>query len=277
VRSPSTPPRSDEAPPVATPETGRLRGRDPAARRSRERRPRWPWLVSLAVHGGAVAAALLASEARTGDGRDRGPLALLLASHHVVTTPAEPTPSAPAPPPEPDVAEPADALPEAVAPPVVDRLPAEVDAEPLALEPPERVEVSDVLPIPGPGAPARPRTARVEPPESPSAEEAAPAAPAPRATPAPVPARAAGGSGTPVVLHRVEPVYPAALRGRGASGAVLLHVLVSADGSVGEVRVARTSGEPAFDAAAASALRLWRFRPAALAGWAQITIRFRPA
>ncbi len=59
-----------------------------------------------------------------------------------------------------------------------------------------------------------------------------------------------------------EPVYPEDLRRRQIGGRVLLSVLIAADGSVSEVFVAQSSGQPALDSAAVTAIRAWRFVPA---------------
>jgi periplasmic protein TonB len=57
------------------------------------------------------------------------------------------------------------------------------------------------------------------------------------------------------------PAYPDAARRRGAQGTVLLAVRVQRDGSVGEVKLARTSGFDLLDQAALQTVRGWRFVP----------------
>lgn len=62
-------------------------------------------------------------------------------------------------------------------------------------------------------------------------------------------------------------------------GVVVVAVLVRTDGSVGEVRIRTSSGNPALDAAAAHVAWGWRFRPATRDGlpteaWAVIPVRF---
>lgn len=59
-----------------------------------------------------------------------------------------------------------------------------------------------------------------------------------------------------------EPVYPEELRRRNIGGRVLLKVVISADGTVEEVTVDKTSGEPLLDESAVKAVRTWRFQPA---------------
>ncbi|SEJ77193.1 TonB protein C-terminal [Propionispira arboris] len=66
----------------------------------------------------------------------------------------------------------------------------------------------------------------------------------------------------PVVLSMVEPVYPTDLKNRGIEGRVRLRVQIHADGSVGSVEVAGSSGYEAMDAAAVSAMQNWLFIPA---------------
>ncbi len=66
----------------------------------------------------------------------------------------------------------------------------------------------------------------------------------------------------PVVLSMVEPVYPPNLKNRGIEGRVRLRVQIHADGSVGSVEVAVSSGYEAMDVAAVSAMQNWLFIPA---------------
>lgn len=59
-----------------------------------------------------------------------------------------------------------------------------------------------------------------------------------------------------------EPDYPEAARRRGQEGTVQLDVLVLADGRVGEVTLAHSSGYRNLDRAAIRAVRKWQFKPA---------------
>jgi TonB family protein len=61
------------------------------------------------------------------------------------------------------------------------------------------------------------------------------------------------------LLKRVEPEYPEVARRQHVQGAVLLHVRVNPDGTLGEVTV--VSGPPLLAAAAADAVWQWRFKP----------------
>lgn len=69
------------------------------------------------------------------------------------------------------------------------------------------------------------------------------------------------------------------IRHVAAQGRVVLRVLVRADGAVGGVEVAASSGHPLLDAAAAKASAGWRFQPATRDGdpieaWALVPVRF---
>lgn len=59
-----------------------------------------------------------------------------------------------------------------------------------------------------------------------------------------------------------EPEYPEDLRRRQIGGLVLLKVTIGPDGSVEAVEVDRSSGEPALDRSAQTAVAQWRFEPA---------------
>lgn len=65
----------------------------------------------------------------------------------------------------------------------------------------------------------------------------------------------------PVMLERVEPVYPEEARRQGLGGVVHLELLVHTDGSVGNVRVLAPAGF-GFDQAAVEAAHHFRFQPA---------------
>ena len=109
-------------------------------------------------------------------------------------------------------------------------------------------------------------------------------APAPQASPAPAAPQAAATSrddGPPPVapplanaghLNNPAPVYPEKARRRGEQGTVQIALLVLADGSVGEIGLARSSGYPDLDESALKAVARWRFVPASRAG---VPIDFR--
>ncbi len=69
----------------------------------------------------------------------------------------------------------------------------------------------------------------------------------------------------PVLVERVEAKYPEQARKEGATGTVLLQLVVGVDGSVSEAKVAKAAGH-GFDEAALEAARLSRFQPATQEG-----------
>ncbi|MEO5989022.1 MAG: energy transducer TonB [Candidatus Eisenbacteria bacterium] len=82
------------------------------------------------------------------------------------------------------------------------------------------------------------------------------------------------------ILHYVTPVYPEWAKKDGVEGAVTLHFVVRADGTVKEnVLVQKTAGFGELDDNARTALREWRFEPlrAGRTGeqWGSITFHFR--
>ena len=80
-------------------------------------------------------------------------------------------------------------------------------------------------------------------------------------------------------LQNPAPVYPYQSRYRREEGEVLLEVFIREDGSVGEVRVKRTSGHPSLDQSALDAVQRWRFLPArrgneAIPYWYELPVEF---
>jgi protein TonB len=95
-----------------------------------------------------------------------------------------------------------------------------------------------------------------------------PLPPAPAAPPAPpVPAVKTGVSipASHAASNR-KPAYPAMSRRYGEEGTVVLRVLVRADGTAGQVEIKKSSGYPALDESAKSAVETWRFNPATIDG-----------
>lgn len=76
--------------------------------------------------------------------------------------------------------------------------------------------------------------------------------------------RVSSGIPQPVLIQRVEPVYPVLAKQSGIEGAVVLEALVNASGQVKDVRVA--SGNSLLAAAALRAVRQWRYRVSLLNG-----------
>lgn len=84
----------------------------------------------------------------------------------------------------------------------------------------------------------------------------------------------------PLYRENPSPAYPGLARRRGYEGVVLLDVLVSAEGRVGELRVARSSGYSLLDRAAVEAVDGWRFEPGRRGGRpvamrVRVPVRFR--
>jgi protein TonB len=97
-------------------------------------------------------------------------------------------------------------------------------------------------------------------PDPPAPAPAAAASAAPAAQPAP-----SAGSGsvkadlTSNLLSAPSPVFPMSSRRKHESGTVVLRVVVGEDGRVDQISVQRSSGFPALDEAALSAVRRWRW------------------
>lgn len=80
-------------------------------------------------------------------------------------------------------------------------------------------------------------------------------------------------------LNNPPPVYPRRSRRAGETGKVVLRVLVTPDGSAGEVRLRDSSGFELLDEAAIAAVRQWRFVAARqgdtkVAAWVVVPLRF---
>jgi len=81
----------------------------------------------------------------------------------------------------------------------------------------------------------------------------------------------------PAQKSTVPPVYPEQARHDGIQGTVIVQALVGRDGTVKEVRVAKSI--PKLDAAAVTAVRQWTFRPARSEGrpvavWVAVPVKF---
>ena len=76
--------------------------------------------------------------------------------------------------------------------------------------------------------------------------------------------------------------YPLALWDAEVAGETVLMVHVSAEGAVDSVYILNSSGRPAFDSAAVAGAHRLEFAPGrrgdrAVAMWARLPVRFRPA
>jgi periplasmic protein TonB len=67
-----------------------------------------------------------------------------------------------------------------------------------------------------------------------------------------------------MLVHRVEPVYPALARQIGRGGRVELRAIIGTDGSIQSLQV--VGGDPLFFRSALAAVQQWRYRPTALNG-----------
>lgn len=75
----------------------------------------------------------------------------------------------------------------------------------------------------------------------------------------------AGHFGTPpILISRVDPVYPPAARAKKIEGVVVLHTRIDKDGRVKKAEV--LSGDPLLTQAALDAVRQWRYKPGTLNG-----------
>ena len=207
---------------------------------------RAPWLlISIAVHSAAVTVALalgVCSEAFL-----RPPVARIEIRNAPPSAPAHAELQAP----------PVEAEHERDAQPLVDLvvLPAEAP-------PQEPVIHERALPAPPAAALDQVAKERLRKP-APVEEVVAPAAPPVEIAP-PAPAAPAEPVFTSATCsdRGDPPVYPDKLRRLGREGAVVLCVLVLADGSVGEVSLKAPSRYAGFNRAALKAARKWRFEPA---------------
>lgn len=146
--------------------------------------------------------------------------------------------------------EPLPAAPEPVKPRPVMR-PRPLPAPILTAPPSERAVT---LPPAEPPAPAAPEVAKLA--------EVAPASAVPPAQEV--------GEARPVIpprsdaafLHNPAPVYPPLSRRLKEQGRVLFDVYILPDGSVGEIKLRRTSGFARLDEYALEAVRRWRYVPA---------------
>ncbi len=83
----------------------------------------------------------------------------------------------------------------------------------------------------------------------------------------------------PVIAQEVKPEYPMAARKAGVQGTSLFKIQVLPDGSVGEIQLLQSAGDPTLDASAQKAVKQWKFKPG-LSGskpimvWMTLPIKF---
>jgi protein TonB len=148
-------------------------------------------------------------------------------------------------------------MPEQIAPPPEAPAPPKPEIAPVRPAPTQIVAPPPVVVVPV-AAPVQVATVAAPTPTPAVAAAAPSAAPAP----APVtPPDAFAGS-----LDNPAPRYPVESRRRREEGTVRLRVVVTADGRVKEIGVARSSGFDRLDDAALDAVRKWRFQPGMQAG-----------
>ena len=68
------------------------------------------------------------------------------------------------------------------------------------------------------------------------------------------------------VITKVQPVYPASAKERGAHGSVVLHVIVGMDGQPLQLQVLNSQIDPELARAAVEAVSQWRYQPTLLNG-----------
>jgi periplasmic protein TonB len=157
--------------------------------------------------------------------------------------------------------------------------------KPKQIRKPAPKPVAHLRPEPPPSAPepvSEPPTVEPEPPAGPVSEQplsetdtAEPSDPGPVSRQE----RAAVRESVPLYDLNPPPVYPRVARRRNYQGTVLLDVRVTVNGTVAEVKVARSSGYSVLDRSALSSVRNWRFEPArrgsrSFETWVQVPVRF---
>jgi protein TonB len=66
----------------------------------------------------------------------------------------------------------------------------------------------------------------------------------------------------PTVTKRVQPTYPEAAKAVGATGTIVIRVVVGTDGKVKSANILSSFGNPACEAAALAAAKNFEFNPA---------------
>jgi TonB family protein len=83
----------------------------------------------------------------------------------------------------------------------------------------------------------------------------------------------------PLYRENAAPVYPEMARIRGYEGVVLVAAEILPDGSVGNLKIRKSSGYAVLDQSALEAVRPWKFEPAKRSGkpfavWVELPIKF---
>lgn len=160
-------------------------------------------------------------------------------------------------------------IPEAPPPP-----PASPLVPPPAAVTPDVPVPAPVVPVPEVAVAAPPvaiAVTTVPPPPAPSAEPVAPAG-----APSPAAAAITPPSANASTLNNPAPRYPTDARRRHEEGTVRLRVVITVEGRVKEIGVAKSSGFDSLDDAALAAVKRWRFVPGMQAGKPVEAIGFVP-
>jgi protein TonB len=75
------------------------------------------------------------------------------------------------------------------------------------------------------------------------------------------------------LLRKVVPAYPPSMQASHMEGEVVLDCVINRDGSIGDITVVRSSGL-AFERAAITAVRQWRYTPIPDEGILTVTLNF---
>jgi periplasmic protein TonB len=191
--------------------------------------------------------------------------------------PAQPDLPFEEPPPPPDLKPPPPDLATVVEPPPPDLPPPVFPVEAPPPEPPKpKVEPEPPKPKPPPPKPVQKANPTPRPPADAQPQQAVPAPAGPPATAAAPKTVSASQLG---YLVPPNPVYPARSRNAGEQGSVTVRVLVGVSGRPAQVSLQTSSGHPALDESALSAVRAAQFRLYAEGGlpqavWVPIPINF---
>jgi len=90
----------------------------------------------------------------------------------------------------------------------------------------------------------------------------------------------AGMPGAPVrlrtnlgLIKKVNPVFPPSMEAARAEGTVVLDAVIHRDGTVGDIKILKSSA-PAFEQAAIDAVKQWRYTPLPYDGIVTVTVHF---
>jgi len=95
----------------------------------------------------------------------------------------------------------------------------------------------------------------------------------------PATAQSPPGDAPPQFMHQPKPEYPLLARQNGWEGTTTLRFELLADGTIGQVEIARSSGYPVLDTAAQAAIKQWTHKPVTREGvsvtrWTSLQVNF---